>query len=44
MDALNIVMVISVILFARLGIRLLYQYNKTKKEDKNKDKPNDKIL
>lgn len=44
MDALNIVMVISVILFARLGIRLLYRYNKTKKEDNNKNEPDDKIL
>jgi hypothetical protein len=41
MDALNIVMVISVILFARFGIRLLYQYNKSKKEDSNKNESND---
>ncbi len=33
MDGFNIVMVIAIILFARLGIRLLMNYNKFKNED-----------
>ncbi len=33
MDGLNIVMVIAIILFARLGIRLVTGYIKMKKED-----------
>ncbi len=41
MDTLNIVMVITIILFARLGMRLLYQYNKSQKEKKDKDKTDD---
>ena len=33
MDGFNIVMVIAIILFARLAIRLIIGYNKTKKDD-----------
>jgi hypothetical protein len=33
MDSFNIVMVIAIILFARLGIRLLMNYKKFKNED-----------
>jgi preprotein translocase subunit SecG len=36
MDTLNIVTVIAIILFARLGIRLVYIYRKYKKEEKDK--------
>ena len=36
MEVLDIVMVIAVILFARLGVRLLVNYKKIKKEDKDK--------
>lgn len=32
MDGFNIVMVIAIILFARLGIRLITGYNKSKDE------------
>jgi len=35
MSGFNIVMVIAIILFARLGIRLVTGYNKMKKEDDN---------
>ena len=34
MDGFNIIMVIAIILFARLGIRLLTGYRKFKDEDK----------
>lgn len=34
MDSFNIVMVIAIILFARLGIRLLIGYRKSKKNGK----------
>ncbi|MEH6537934.1 MAG: hypothetical protein V7719_16150 [Psychroserpens sp.] len=34
MNGLDIVMVIAIILFARLGVRLVTGYNKIKKEDK----------
>ncbi len=34
MDGFNIVMVIAIILFARLGVRLVTGYIKMKKEDK----------
>lgn len=34
MDSFNIVMVIAIILFARLGVRLLIGYRKSKKNDK----------
>jgi len=33
MDGLNIVMVIAIILFARLGIRLVSRYIKMRKDD-----------
>lgn len=33
MDGFNIIMVIAIILFARLGIRLLIGYKKHKKDD-----------
>ncbi len=36
MSGLNIVMVIAIILFARLGVRLLMKYLEMKKNDKNK--------
>jgi len=35
MDGFNIVMVIAIILFARLGVRLVMGYIKMEKEDKN---------
>ena len=35
MDEFNIVMVIAIILFARLGVRLLTGYLKMKKEQKD---------
>lgn len=35
MDGFNIVMVIAIILFARLGIRLYTGYKKHKKEQNN---------
>lgn len=38
MDALDLVTVIAIILFARLGIRLLVRYNNTGKEDKDSNK------
>lgn len=38
MDGFNIVMVIAIILFSRLGIRLLTGYKKYKNEDEYKDK------
>ena len=37
MSGFNIVMVIAIILFARLGIRLVVKYNKLKKENDNKN-------
>ncbi len=41
MDGFDIVMVIAIILFARLGIRLVSKYVQMKKEGKNKHKKND---
>lgn len=35
MDGFNIIMVIAIILFARLGVRLLLGYKKMKKDDEN---------
>lgn len=35
MNGLDIVMVISIILFARLGVRLVTGYNKMKKDQDN---------
>ncbi|MGB5667380.1 MAG: hypothetical protein WBM53_11060 [Maribacter sp.] len=37
MNGFDIVMVIAIILFARLGIRLVTGYKKMKKENKDKD-------
>ena len=37
MEGFDIVMVIAVILFARLGVRLVTRYIKMKKEDNNID-------
>ncbi len=37
MDSFSIVMIIAIILFARLGVRLVSRYIKMKKEDQ-KDK------
>lgn len=36
MDGFNIVIVIAIILFARLGVRLITRYVEMKKEDINK--------
>ncbi|MFT4577125.1 MAG: hypothetical protein ACI9SI_002067 [Polaribacter sp.] len=36
MSGFNIVMIIAIILFARLGVRLVTGYKKMKEEDKNK--------
>ena len=41
MSGFNIVMVIAIILFARLGIRLVTGYNKMKKEDDNDENSNE---
>lgn len=38
---MDIVMVIAIILFARLGVRLLMGYKKSKKEDTDKDNSDD---
>jgi hypothetical protein len=35
MDGFNIIMVIAIILFARLGVRLVVGFKKLKKEDKD---------
>ncbi len=43
MNGFDIVMVIAIILFARLGIRLVTRYRKMKKED-NGDKDNHEDL
>ena len=40
MDGFDIVMVISIILFARLGIRLVTGYIKMKKENNDKSEDN----
>lgn len=40
MDGLNIVIVIAIILFARLGIRLVTGYIKMKKEDSDENNDN----
>lgn len=39
MSAINIITLIAIILFARLGVRLFFKYRKLKEEDKadNKD-------
>jgi hypothetical protein len=42
MSGFNIIMIIAIILFARLGIRLVTGYKKMKKEDT--DKSDDKTL
>lgn len=36
MDGFNIVMVITIILFARLGVRLFYLYKKAQQEKEDK--------
>jgi hypothetical protein len=41
MNGFDIVMVIAIILFARLGVRLVTGYTKMKKEDKNKSNDED---
>lgn len=35
MDGIDVVMVIAIILFARLGVRLVTGYKKSKKENNN---------
>ena len=40
MDGLDIVLVFAVILFARLGVRLVSKYLKMKKEDKESSDEN----
>lgn len=35
MNGIDIVMIITIILFAKLGVRLVVKYNKLKKEDEN---------
>lgn len=37
MDGFNIVMVIAIILFARLGVRLFIGYRKHKKQQRDND-------
>ena len=41
MNGFNIVMVIAIILFARLGVRLVTRYVKMKKEEKDNMKDED---
>ncbi len=41
MDGFNIIVVIAIILFARLGVRLVTGYLKMKREDKNQDNNQD---
>lgn len=41
MNGFNVVMVIAIILFARLGVRLVTGYIKMKKETKNEDENTD---
>ncbi len=41
MSTVNIITLIAIILFARLGMRLLYKYRKLKKEEKHKKDKND---
>jgi len=36
MSGFNIIMIIAIILFARLGVRLVTKYIEMKKEDKNR--------
>ncbi len=38
MDGFNIIMVIAIILFARLGVRLVTKYIKMKNENKEDEK------
>ncbi len=38
MDGFDIVLVIAIILFARLGVRLVTRYLKMKREDENEKK------
>jgi hypothetical protein len=38
MSTLNIITVIAVILFARLGVRLYFKYRKMKNEEDNESK------
>lgn len=40
MEALDIVMVITIILFARLGVRLVGRFLSQKKENENEDETN----
>jgi len=40
MDGFNIIMVIAIILFARLGVRLVTGYIKMKKETKEENEDN----
>ena len=41
MDGFNIIMVIAIILFARLGVRLVTGYIKMKKETKEENEENE---
>jgi len=41
MNGLDVVMVIAIILFARLGVRLVMNYKKFKNEDEDENKKND---
>ena len=41
MNGMDIVMVIAIILFARLGVRLVTRYISMKKENKSKNPEND---
>jgi hypothetical protein len=43
MNGFDIVMVIAIILFARLGVRLVTGYIKMKKTDKNKSNDEDLV-
>ena len=44
MNAIDIITLIAIILFARLGIRLFLKYRKLKKEDQNNQTDNDESI
>ena len=44
MSGFNIIMIIAIILFARLGVRLVTRYQKMKKEDRQDEEDTDKSL
>ncbi len=41
MSTINIITLIAIILFARLGVRLFFKYRELKKEEKDKEEENE---